>query len=162
MSMHLTLTSERRNLTPFLVDMKGVCADHGTMLNNQDGMARSDGEAVGLGTILILEDEVLVSIVMEEVVRELGASRVVVIADTASALALVAESPPDIAILDVHLGSGTSFLVADALEERGVPFMFSSALGAGSIEERHRHRPMLSKPFADDELRAQLLGLATR
>lgn len=129
------------------------------MLNNQDGMSESSSEVVGLGTILILEDEVLVSLVMEDLVRDMGAGDVLVLDDAAHALEMVRTSPPDLAILDIHLGGQTSFAVADALAERGIPFVFSSALGEMAVEERHKHRPMLGKPFADAELRAQLLSL---
>jgi CheY-like chemotaxis protein len=133
------------------------------MLNNQDGMNDAGSEIVALGTILILEDEVLVSIVMEDLLREMGASEVLVAADAAGALAILAATPPDIAILDVHLGfGGTSIEVADALDARGIPFMFSSALGDVAVETRHKHRPMLGKPFADEELRAHVLGLVRR
>ncbi len=132
------------------------------MLNNQDGMSEAGREVIDLGSILILEDEVLVSIGIEDLVREMGASEVLVLADAAKALEVVESKRLDFAILDVHLGSETSFAVADALEARGVPFMFSSALGEGAVEERHRHRPMLDKPFADEQLRAHLLSLVRR
>lgn len=132
------------------------------MLNNQDGTCESASDTVALGTILILEDEVLVSILMEDLVREMGARDVLVCGDAQKAMATVGAAKIDLAILDVHLGRDTSFAVADALEAQGTPFMFSSALGAVAVEERHRHRPMLGKPFADDELRARLLGLVGR
>jgi len=132
------------------------------MLSNQDGMAESDSEALQLGTILVLEDEVLVSIGIEDLVRDMGATDVVVLGDTERALEHVAARPPNLAILDVRIGGSTSFAVADALEARGIPFLFSSAIGAAGIEERHRHRPTLSKPFADEELRACVLGLMRR
>jgi DNA-binding response OmpR family regulator len=132
------------------------------MLNNQDGMSDTGSEVIGLGTIMILEDEVLVSIVIEDLVRDMGASDVLVFADASKALEAIETAKVDLAILDVHLGNGTSFAVADVLAARGVPFMFSGALGAVEVEERHRHRPMLGKPFADEELRAHVLGLVRR
>ena len=132
------------------------------MLNSQDGMNGSRSEVISLGTVLILEDEVLVSIVIEDLVRDMGASDVLVLSDAGRALELVEKSPPDLAVLDVHLGGCTSFLVADALEARGIPFMFSSAMGVVAVEERHRERPLLGKPFSDEELRAQVLNLVRR
>ena len=132
------------------------------MLNNQDGMSQSGSQAVALGTILILEDEAMVSIMMEELVRDMGAGEVIVCSDAQQASEVVGSAEIDLAILDVHLGQGTSFAVADALDARGIPFIFSSALGAVAVEERHQGKPMLSKPFADEELRAHVLGLLRR
>jgi len=131
------------------------------MLNNQD-MGDSGGEVVSLGTILILEDEVLVSILIEDLMRDMGASEVIVLADAAQALEQVIRLPPDLAILDIHVGADTSFAVADALDTRNIPFMFSSALAGVDVQPRHSHRPMLSKPFSDEELRAHVLGLVRR
>jgi len=129
------------------------------MLNNQDGVCESGSEMVTLGTILIVEDEVLVSIGIEDLVREMGAGEVLVCGDARHALEFIETGKVDLAILDVQLGGGTSFAVADALDARGIPFMFSSALGPVAVEGRHGHRPMLSKPFADEELRARVLSL---
>lgn len=132
------------------------------MLNNQDGMSQASCEPLKLGTILILEDEVMVSMAMEAVVRDMGADQVLVLADAARALDLVNCTRIDMAILDVHLGAGTSFAVADALEARGIPYVFSSALGATAVEGRYRDRSMLSKPFPDEELRTHLINLVRR
>jgi CheY-like chemotaxis protein len=129
------------------------------MLNNQDGMSQSGSQAVALGTILILEDEAMVSIMMEELVRDMGAGDVIMCGDAQQASEIVGSARIDFAILDVHHGQGTSFAVADALDARGIPFIFSSALGTVAVEERHRNRPMLSKPFADEELRTHVLSL---
>lgn len=132
------------------------------MLNNQDGMSQAESEPLKLGTILILEDEVMVSMAMEAVVRDMGADEVLVLADTAHALQSINSTKVDLAILDVHLGAGTSFAVADALEARGIPYVFSSALGEIAVEGRYRHRSMLCKPFPDEELRAHLVNLVRR
>jgi CheY-like chemotaxis protein len=132
------------------------------MLNNQDSMSQSDCQRVALGTVLVLEDEVMVSMAIEDLVREIGADDVLVLADPTPALEAIQGRKIDMAVLDVHLGAKTSFAVADALEARGIPYVFSSALGSVAVGERYRHRPMLSKPFADEELRAHLLSLVPR
>lgn len=132
------------------------------MLNNQDAMAGPNSKALALGTILIVEDEPMLALMLEELVRELGASDVLVVGEPIGARQAAETAAIDCAILDVHLGGETSFAVADALAARDIPFIFSSAGVALEVEERHRHRPLLGKPFADDELRAHLLGLLTR
>lgn len=107
----------------------------------------------GLGTILILEDEVMVSTMMEDELLDLGAAQVLVCGSVEQARDLVERSAIHCAILDIQVGGADSFLVADALAERGIPFFFASASGPDVLCERHRHRPLLSKPFSNEQLR---------
>jgi CheY-like chemotaxis protein len=132
------------------------------MLNDQDMIDARQRPATFLRSILIVEEEVVLSVLLEDLVREMGATEVFVHADPDRALQVAAEAQLDCAVLDVHLGGRTSLAVADMLAERGVPFLFSSASRELEIDERHRHRPLLSKPFADADLRQQLLALLRR
>lgn len=125
-------------------------------------LAEADVIPQGFGTVLVLEDEALVSTMMEDLLLELGAARVVTCGSIRQAYEIVEAMPVDCAILDVWIGDDMCWQVADALSTRGVPFFFSSASGPESICERHRHRPLLSKPFSDQQLvelfRATILG----
>jgi hypothetical protein len=42
------------------------------------------------------------------------------------------------------------------LAERGVPFVFVTGYGEGSLPERFRGRPALQKPFQADRLKTTL------
>jgi CheY-like chemotaxis protein len=110
-------------------------------------------------SVLIAEDEGLVSLMLEDMVRDLGARSVDVFAGVAEAIEAAASTHYDFAILDVILRDGTSSGVADLLDERGVPFLFASAVGADALDERHRSRRLISKPFEEEELKAHILGL---
>lgn len=112
-----------------------------------------------VGSVLILEDEILLSTLLEDLVRDLGAHKVHVCIDMASAEHIAATEALDVAILDVNIGSHTSLRVADLLADRGVPFCFSTALGEGLAEQRHAHRPVLEKPFSDDAFKVQVMAL---
>jgi DNA-binding response OmpR family regulator len=109
--------------------------------------------------VLILEDEVLLSTLLEDLVREMGAQQVHVCRDMASAEKIAAMEAIDVAILDVNIGQDTSLRVADMLAERGVPFFFSTALGDGTTQKRHAHRPVLEKPFSDEDFKVQVMAL---
>lgn len=111
-----------------------------------------------LGTVLIMEDEGLVSLLMEDIVREMGADAVHVFADVAPAREAALSAAIDCAILDVMVRDGTSHEIADILSERGVPFIYSTGSGDEGIPDHHRHRPVVAKPFADDDLRSSLLA----
>jgi len=112
---------------------------------------------VELRSVLVLEDEALVSLMMEDIVRDLGVETVHVLADAAPAKELATTADLDCAVLDVLLRDGDSAEVADILLLRDIPFVFSSGSGRDSLPERHRHLPILSKPFADDDLKLLLL-----
>jgi DNA-binding response OmpR family regulator len=112
-----------------------------------------------LERVLILEDEAMVSLMMEDLLRGMGAQAVDVFAAAADAMRALSSGWYDCAVLDVLLRDGTSSAVADELPRRGIPFMFSSAVGAEFLEPRHRSRPLLAKPFDDSALRARVLQL---
>ena len=49
--------------------------------------------------------------------------------------------------------------MADILEARGIPFMFSSGMPRGAIEGKWAARPYLAKPHTSEDVRGMLAGL---
>ena len=115
----------------------------------------------GIRSVLIVEDEMIVAMLMEDLLRSLGVEDVYICADAASALEVVRSSPIDCAVLDLRVRDGSSTEVADALAEKGIPFVFSSGTELGEIDARHAGRPMISKPFLDDDFRLVVLDTWT-
>lgn len=105
-----------------------------------------------IGTVLILEDEALVAVMMEDFLLDLGASEVLACGSPSDARAVARERQIHCAILDVKIGGVDSFELADELTEMRVPFFFATASGPEVIVERHRHRPILAKPFSNAQL----------
>ncbi len=62
-------------------------------------------------------------------------------------------------MLDVNLGGETSFRIADALALRSIPFVFSTGYGKYGIEARFGDRPVLGKPYSDEQLGKALRSL---
>jgi hypothetical protein len=62
----------------------------------------------------------------------------------------------DCAILDVHVRGKNVFPVAEALEARGLPFVFATGSGQHGVPEKYRARPVLQKPFMALELERAL------
>jgi DNA-binding response OmpR family regulator len=111
-----------------------------------------EGQACRVGTALVLEDEVLVSTLIEDYLIELGVAEVITAVDTEHAHRVATEQPLHFAVLDVLVGKDNSFAVADRLAERGVPFVFASGCWPDDLPERHRNRPFLVKPFSNHQL----------
>lgn len=115
--------------------------------------------AVRPNAVLIAEDEGIVSLMLEDVIREMGASAVDVFGEVAEALGAAATRHYDLAILDVMLRDGAVTPLADLLDSKGVPFLFSTAIGSEALEPRHRSRPILAKPFEDEVFKARIRDL---
>lgn len=108
--------------------------------------------------VLIVEDETLVAMLLEDMVGELGAE----VAGRASRLSRaleLAEDPGlaiDAAILDVNLNGEEAFPIAEALAARGVPFAFSTGYGKSGLPQQWRSRPVIQKPFTQEQIAAIL------
>ena len=109
--------------------------------------------------ILIVEDEVVVAMLIEDMVTELGYQVGAMAAHVGDAIALVERDSFDFAILDVHLNGKEVFPLADILMKRRIPFMFATAFGARGIPPAYVQYPVLQKPFSSLELKRALLRL---
>ncbi len=98
-------------------------------------------------SILIVEDEMLLAMDIEELVRAAGGSVIGPVGTMAEAVRKLRESKPDAAILDVNISGELVFPVADALYDAGIPFMIVTGYGLDHVPERHRARPFLQKPY---------------
>lgn len=111
--------------------------------------------------VLVLEDEMLVSLLVEDMITELGCSVVGPASSVADAMSLVESQSIGAALLDLNLSDGGSgYTVADALAARAIPFAFVTGYGRAALREPYRDRPILQKPFRMDALGAVLTTLA--
>ena len=109
--------------------------------------------------VLIVEDEMLVSILIEDALTDLGIEVAGVAATLEEALAHAEEGNFDCAILDVHVQGKDVFPVAEALAARGVPFVFATGYGQRGVPEKYRGRPVLQKPFMAPDLERALANV---
>jgi CheY-like chemotaxis protein len=102
--------------------------------------------------ILIVEDEPLISMMLEDFLDSLG-HHVAGTCDTVpDALVRVEEGGFDVAIIDVNLNGQRVWPVADVLRAKGIPYVLATG---GHIEpppEAHASAPVLSKPFTLDAI----------
>lgn len=106
--------------------------------------------------ILLIEDESLVVMLLQDLLDDLGCQ----VVDTASRFDDAVEKANslafDVAILDVNLNGQQTFPIAEALADRGVPFVFSTGYGAASLPKPLQHAPLLQKPFHRRDLERAL------
>ena len=114
--------------------------------------ARLDGLRV-----LVVEDEMMVSMLIEDMLTDLGCVVVGPASRLDEAIELARSSEIDCAVLDVNLGGQPIFPLADILREKGAPFAFATGYGDAGLREADRGTPVLQKPFRESDL-ARVLG----
>jgi CheY-like chemotaxis protein len=102
--------------------------------------------------ILIVEDEMMILILIEEMLADLGFASVSVAATVEQALALIDAQFFDAAMLDVNLNGSKSYPVAEALAARRVPFLFATGYSDHGLRDLYHDRPLLKKPYKPEEL----------
>ena len=110
--------------------------------------------------VLVVEDEMLVLIMIEDMLADLGCKSVTSAATVNKALALINEQVFDVAMLDMNLSGNDSHEVAEALAARGILFFYSTGNTSRSLRDGFSDRPVLKKPFKYEEL-AEILARLT-
>jgi len=106
--------------------------------------------------ILVVEDELMIRMLLEDMLGELGYTIAAQAAHIDEALEAAKTADFDLAILDVNLNGQPISPVADALVARGTPFVFATGYGERGLPELYRDRPTLKKPFQLDGLKRML------
>jgi len=109
-----------------------------------------------VGRILVVEDEMFVTLGLQRMLREAGFR----IAGPATTLAeiqrLIERGPIGCALVDLDINRRTPLPVADLLAFADVPFLFMTTGGRTFLPREHAHRLVLQKPFDKAELVAAL------
>jgi CheY-like chemotaxis protein len=104
--------------------------------------------------VLLVEDESVVAMLIEDILRELGCELVGPVAQLHKAVEMARHESLDAAILDVNLNGHDVYPVADALAARGIPFIFATGYGRDSLRPPYDDRPLLQKPFQQRDVDA--------
>lgn len=111
--------------------------------------------------VFIVEDEFMLVMLLEELLPTLGYAVAGTAASVEQALAELEANEIDLAVVDVNLAGNESFPVADALRERGIPFLFTTGYGQHGLPERFADAPVLAKPYRRHDIEAALARLRT-
>lgn len=110
--------------------------------------------------VLVVEDEMMVLMMIEDMLADLGCEAVTVAATVDEALTLIETQVFHAATVDLNLNGEDSYAVADALIAGGVPFVFST--GTTALRDSYRDHPVLKKPYSDKKLAEALTRLLSR
>lgn len=102
------------------------------MLSFAPGPSEDPGDApraVISGSVLLVEDSLIIAMDAEDILGALGAERVVTASSVAAALAELERETFALAVLDFNLGPETSLPIASALRAAGVPYLLATGYG---------------------------------
>jgi len=106
--------------------------------------------------ILLVEDELMIRMLLEDMLGELGYTVAAEAGRVEDALQAAQTADFDLAILDLNLNGEPVMPVAEALVARGLPFVFATGYGERGLPEPYRDRLTLKKPFQMDSLKRTL------
>jgi DNA-binding response OmpR family regulator len=112
--------------------------------------------------LLLVEDDPLVAIEVDELIRALGAKVVGPFSRVAPALAAIKREPIFGGVLDIRLDGETTFPIIDIFLERADPILLVSGGAAFDLPDQYRHLPRLQKPFEFSEFEYAARSVFTR
>ena len=112
--------------------------------------------------VLVVEDEMMVSMLIEDMLADMGCQVVGPASRLDEAMELVGSAELDCAVLDVNLGGQPIFPLADVLREKGAPFAFATGYGDAGLRDIDKGTPVLHKPFRESDLARVLNELSAR
>ena len=112
-------------------------------------------------SILVVEDESLIALLVADALEEAGASVVGPCYTLEECLRAAREEQIDAAVLDVDLAGKDVFPAAEELRRRGIPFLFHTAHAyRDELQARFGEIPVCRKPIPMDELTASIARIA--
>jgi CheY-like chemotaxis protein len=102
-------------------------------------------------TVLVVDDEMLIALDIQAQLEELG-HKVLTASSLARALAIVETERVDVAIIDWYLRDDNSAPITDLLQQRQIPFVLCSGSALEELARLFPTSPILSKPYASEEL----------
>ncbi|APG09544.1 response regulator [Bradyrhizobium sp. 521_C7_N1_3] len=104
-------------------------------------------------SILLVEDEALIRMMLVAMVEELGHRVIAEAGSVDEARPLAERESYDLAILDINLQGINVQPVAEVVRGRGLPFFFLSGYGSAGLPDGFEQMPVLVKPCTPDALK---------
>lgn len=110
--------------------------------------------------ILVVEDEPIVSMLVEDILTEEGGIVVGPVGSVAGALKLVETVEIHAGLLDVNINGETSHAVGAALKARGIPFVYATGYATMSADG-DVDAPVVQKPYVASQISSLLEQILT-
>jgi len=107
-------------------------------------------------SVLIVEDEVLIRMMLVEMVELLGHKVIGEAGRIEEGQSLAETQEYDLAILDINLQGFNVRPVAEAVRSRGRPLLFLSGYGSNGAPVGFKGTPVLEKPCTPDKLKRMI------
>ncbi|MGZ3409959.1 MAG: response regulator [Xanthobacteraceae bacterium] len=111
--------------------------------------------------VLVVEDEALVSMLLEEMLADIGYDVVGAVGQLDEAMRLAKEIDCDLVVLDVNLDGRQTYGIAETLTARCIPFIFATGYGMQGLKSPWSNVPTLQKPFQIRDLENAIERLRT-
>lgn len=102
--------------------------------------------------VLVVEDEFYLAKDVRETLTAAGATILGPHPGNAEARAALGADRPDVAVLDINLGQGPDFSLAEEMQQSGVPVVFLTGYDREVIPDRFADVPRLEKPTGSARL----------
>jgi DNA-binding response OmpR family regulator len=119
-----------------------------------------EAELVGR-RVFVVEDESMVTMLIEDTLADIGCEVIGSASRFEEAIAKAKSLSFEVAILDVNLNGQQTFPIAEALSERGIPFVWATGYSGASLPKSLPNAPLLPKPFHQRDLERALRAALT-
>jgi CheY-like chemotaxis protein len=113
-------------------------------------------------SVLIVEDEALVAMLLADFLEELGCSVAAQASSVDEGLERLKDTRFDLAVLDVNLRGQRVWPIADVLQEQGKPFVLATGYDGEQTQHRYPQAVILAKPYDLQAVQKILEALAMR
>jgi DNA-binding response OmpR family regulator len=107
-------------------------------------------------SLIIVEDEPLIAMLIEDMVEEIGWEVEGLASDEEGALELPDAGHPLLALIDLNLDNGSGLPVASRCRERNIPVVFITGYDRSKIPPEFSEAPLLTKPLTSTDLAAAM------
>jgi len=113
-------------------------------------------------SLLLVEDEYLIALDAEQMLRDLGAADVKVVGTLDDAIECAKSETFDLAVLDVNINGKFSFPIAEILKRSGTPLVFATGYARhDQPRAAFEGSVCVSKPYTAERLNAALHAALT-
>ena len=106
------------------------------------------------GKVLVVVDDAIMALDLQRLLHEAGYRVIGPATGVAEIQRMINRGDIDCAILDLDVDRRAPLPIADLLAFADVPFVYLTTGVLGPVPSRHRHRPVVEKPFTRETLLA--------